>query len=149
MSDGVKLIGYSSDEEMIFGSYNQKLSELFAPFIKKKTTPKGGNKNKDSFKKYIQELNTTCCYCECIMDFHNGFKPNSATKDHIIPKHKGGKITKPCCFECNQEKGGLMLDSYIQMLEYNNQYLVGDPLIKNQIKIRNAKIIEFKISKIT
>lgn len=27
------------------------------------------------------------------------------TKDHVLPKSKGGSQTVPCCFECNQLKG--------------------------------------------
>ena len=56
-----------------------------------------------------------CCYCDIVMT-EPGRLPTSCTKEHVIPKHKGGKITKSCCYACNQEKGGLMLHSYIQML---------------------------------
>lgn len=51
-----------------------------------------------------------CCYCEIQLTEKN------YTREHVISKHKGGKVIKPCCRDCNQEKGGLILHSYIQML---------------------------------
>jgi len=69
--------------------------------------------------KWVRNVNgelvpPTCCYCAIEL---NGL---TYTRDHIVPRIKGGKDTKgnlrPCCYECNQEKGGLMLHSYIQML---------------------------------
>jgi len=67
-----------------------------------------------------------CCYCEIPLSEKN------FTKEHVIPKRVGGKIIKPCCKDCNAEKGGLMLNSYIVFLNSL------DYSVRNQIKIKNA-----------
>ena len=50
--------------------------------------------------------NDKCCYCNRTFD-----KKNKATKEHIVPKSKGGDSTlknlKPCCFECNSLRSNL------------------------------------------
>lgn len=74
----------------------------------------------------------TCCYCEIKLNGNNG------SKEHIIPKHRGGKITRPCCKDCNTEKGGLMLHSYIQFLNLKMLEVTGIELQKLQTKIANA-----------
>lgn len=52
-----------------------------------------------------------CCYCN--RPFREGLE---GTKEHIIPKSKGGtnklKNLKPCCFECNQLKSNLDLKQF-------------------------------------
>lgn len=80
-----------------------------------------------------------CCYCETPLN-----KGINYTKEHIVPINrggKGGKNIKPCCYSCNQEKGGLMLHSYIQMLNLQMLDVKGDELIKLQTKIKNANIL--------
>lgn len=52
-----------------------------------------------------------CFYCN--RPFREGLAP---TRDHIIPKSKGGtdslKNRKPCCFECNQLKSNLDMNQF-------------------------------------
>lgn len=76
-----------------------------------------------------------CCYCNEYLDRKN------CTREHFIPKHKGGKIIIPACSECNNEKGGLMPVSYLHLLELLledvNLSLVNK--YKIETKIKNVK----------
>lgn len=87
-----------------------------------------------------------CCYCEINLNSDN------YSKEHVIPKHKGGTIIKPCCKECNFEKGGMMLSSYIKIL--NKQLLilkrkyVHSQYLKLTVKIKNAKLIQIELQKL-
>lgn len=76
-----------------------------------------------------------CCYCEIELDKF------TCTREHVIPKHRGGKIIIPCCGECNGEKGGLMLHSYIQILCCKDFKHNDHGFEKNQIKIKNCNEI--------
>lgn len=82
-----------------------------------------------------------CCYCEIKLTKEAVTDPTHKTKEHVIPRHKGGKFVKTACYECNQEKGGLMLHSYIQMLNYQLSDKTGDELVKLQTKIKNTNRI--------
>ncbi len=86
-----------------------------------------------------------CCYCEVKLTKPDNSSATSKTKEHIIPKHKGGNIIRHACYECNQEKGGLMLHSYIQFLNYRLMEVSPDQLIKLQTKIKNANKIAKEI----
>jgi 5-methylcytosine-specific restriction endonuclease McrA len=55
-----------------------------------------------------------CCYCEIKL-----YLALNYSRDHIIPKSKGGKGDKnlrPCCCHCNGEKGDMHLKQYIELL---------------------------------
>ena len=69
--------------------------------------------------------NDKCCYCD--RPFREGLE---GTKEHIIPKAKGGTDTlsnlTPCCFECNQ------LRSNLDMKQFKTT-------VWNVIKILNGK----------
>ena len=63
--------------------------------------------------------NDRCCYCNRPFD-----KKNKATKEHILPKSKGGDNTlknlMPCCFECNNIRSDLTYKEFkavIRMLK--------------------------------
>lgn len=80
-----------------------------------------------------------CCYCEISLT------PINRTREHVIPKRVGGKIIMPCCRKCNEEKGGLMLHSYIQLLNLQLSDAKGDKETLIQIKIKNANRIAIEI----
>lgn len=83
-----------------------------------------------------------CCYCECLLTDEN------RTRDHVIPRSRGGKAgknIKPCCAECNVEKGNMMLHTYIYVLNLQLLEKSGDDLKKLQTKIENANIIAKEI----
>lgn len=79
-----------------------------------------------------------CCYCEISLT------QEKYTREHLIPKDRGGKDTKanlrPCCAECNSEKSNMLLHTYIQFL--NLLWVEAKPgtgeYIKLQTKIINA-----------
>jgi hypothetical protein len=51
-----------------------------------------------------------CPYCFIAMDLYGpGLRP---TKDHVIPRSKGGRETIWCCYTCNQIKGDMMPDEW-------------------------------------
>lgn len=56
----------------------------------------------------------TCCYCL------KEFPIADATRDHKIPKSRGGKTTPEnivvCCEKCNSQKGALTPDEYAQWM---------------------------------
>jgi len=59
-----------------------------------------------------------CFYCGCSYFKDNGKKLMTAqSRDHVIPKSRGGKNNKEnivmCCVECNKQKGSLMPDSFL------------------------------------
>lgn len=80
-----------------------------------------------------------CCYCETYLT------PQNRTKEHVIPKRVGGKIIKPCCRNCNEEKGGLMLHSYIQLLNLQLSDAKPNEIQRIQTKIKNANNIAIEL----
>lgn len=62
---------------------------------------------------WCQDTSIYCCYCG---------KPFSGTvictKDHVIPKSKGGSSLpankRNCCRQCNHEKADLFLEQYLE-----------------------------------
>jgi hypothetical protein len=87
-----------------------------------------------------------CCYCEVELTTRHISDPTHRTREHVVPKSRGGKIIMAACFECNQEKGNLMLHSYIQMLNYKLHDYKGELLSKLQTKIKNANKIAKQLS---
>ena len=77
-----------------------------------------------------------CCYCEIPLT------EKTFTKEHVVPKRVGGNILMECCYDCNNEKGGLMIHSYIQLLCYKE--CSGVDFEINQTKIKNANEIAKK-----
>ncbi len=101
-------------------------------------------------KKFIKS--NTCCYCEVELTETRPPSlaiPTTQTKEHLFPRHAGGKNggnnIRLACFECNQQKGGLMLHSYIQLLNMEMLDKSGPDLIKLQTKIKNANFIAKQI----
>lgn len=52
---------------------------------------------------------TDCAYCGRKMVRNTETHP---TRDHVIPRSKGGRITVLCCLTCNQIKGDMMPDEW-------------------------------------
>ena len=81
---------------------------------------------------------STCCYCNReMMPFQLlGKRPHplSITDEHLIPRSRGGtnrsQNIKYCCYQCNQEKGGLTPCEYLYMLKH----------LRSADGLRNAKI---------
>lgn len=123
----------------LFNSFNRHKIEYIGivfsiPAKEVKLQPKTSGKL--PFKKDIKPGFFICCYCETPLTMEN------YTKEHLIPKVRGGRDTKenlkPCCVDCNTEKGGLMLHSYIQLLNLKLLDYKGELLIRLQTKIANA-----------
>lgn len=97
-------------------------------------------------KKNVIDGAYTCCYCNIELTKEN------YTREHIIPKDRGGKDSAsnllPCCFECNNEKDNLMLHSYIQLLNYKMADVKenSEDYITLQVKIINANNIAASLS---
>lgn len=50
-----------------------------------------------------------CAYCERLLIPNTSTHP---TRDHVIPKSKGGRATVWCCTKCNNAKGDMMPDEW-------------------------------------
>lgn len=92
----MKLIGYNSD--YAYGDLQKEIYNLVQG--KKHRNKKLSHKPKSGH----------CCYCCIELNKHN------YTRDHIYPKSLGGRVTKPCCKACNQEKGNKTLIEYAQFI---------------------------------
>lgn len=57
-----------------------------------------------------------CPYCGDKMDKHGDTHTSLPSRDHVIPRSKGGKITIAVCGRCNNEKRDMMPDEYIATL---------------------------------
>lgn len=64
-----------------------------------------------------------CYYCHQPMEWDDPTSPFFRTRDHKIPKSRGGDRRKwgpnsvPACFECNQEKGRMTHEEYFEFRE--------------------------------
>lgn len=64
-----------------------------------------------------------CTYCKRKMVAWTELHP---TKDHVIPASRGGNVTVPCCYQCNQMKADAMPDEWEAfMLENPSWWLTG------------------------
>lgn len=58
-----------------------------------------------------------CLYCGTqLTSSLDTTSPVSETKDHVIPKCRGGAFTVKVCRQCNGEKGNLTLNEYRAVL---------------------------------
>jgi 5-methylcytosine-specific restriction endonuclease McrA len=59
--------------------------------------------------------------------------PNGRTRDHLIPKVRGGKAvpdnTVNCCVNCNQDKGRLTSNEFKAIMMYRQGMIGDDELI--------------------
>lgn len=131
-----KVYSFHDDTDFL-KEYDIPVSELFKPFIKEKKQYSVVKGSHVQVKK--KDFGLSCCYCECILTGEN------YTREHVIPRRVGGKIIKPCCRDCNQEKGGLMLKSYIQLLNLKLMESSGYSLRILQTKIKNANLLAIEI----
>jgi hypothetical protein len=76
-----------------------------------------------------------CYYCG--KDISN---PRLRTKDHITPKSRGGRITCPCCHECNQLKGNLKFEEYRCIVAFRNGLIPIE--ILQQIRFKGEELID-------
>ena len=81
--------------------------------------------------------NTHCYYCGDALDEY------SRTIDHILPKSKGGVLSKKnkvyCCMQCNQLKGDKTPDEF---LEFMGGYLLAMRKELQLVLARNEKIFK-------
>jgi hypothetical protein len=57
--------------------------------------------------KLTYRARSACSYCG---------RPCFATKDHVVPRHRGGQMTLDACRECNTAKGSLSLAEWLKTL---------------------------------
>jgi len=77
-------------------------------------------------------MTALCYYCGCTLGHYRVHKgepmpSNTATRDHLQPRIRGGKgpgNKVDCCLKCNQDKGSLTLDEYIVVLQYRRNRAV-------------------------
>lgn len=75
---------------------------------------------KELFKKY----NGKCFYCEQRVSTSSQCLRPLGTIDHYIPLSRGGTHSKEnlvlACFPCNQDKGNMMPDEFVNKFLKNN-----------------------------
>lgn len=58
------------------------------------------------------------CGCELVRRWTGRMPTNAYTRDHMIPRSRGGKglrgNTVPCCRRCNQRKGNMTASEFIR-----------------------------------
>lgn len=60
-----------------------------------------------------------CFYCRRPLESTSSTTGLGATKDHFIPRHKGGRKTVWCCRFCNELKGGKSYQTWLLfMIDY-------------------------------
>lgn len=81
----------------------------------------------------------TCAYCGCTMQSKQPARPQGmprkawrgllysvrfSTRDHVVPKSKGGQGTVRVCQICNREKYNMSLDEYrmVRLLRYGKLF---------------------------
>ena len=69
-----------------------------------------------------------CFYCNRLVVSHTVRKhqvqpPDHRTKDHLVPKARGGSETVVACSACNNDKGGLTVDEYRVVHAYRRNQL--------------------------
>ena len=57
-----------------------------------------------------------CHYCKRQLTAPNDRARTAATRDHVIPKHMGGKRTVACCRQCNSLKGPLHIAAWRRVM---------------------------------
>jgi hypothetical protein len=57
-----------------------------------------------------------CYYCKRMLTAPTDRARTAATRDHIVPKHMGGRRTVPCCRQCNSLKGPLSIDAWRRIM---------------------------------
>lgn len=84
-------------------------------------------------RKLVRHLRRTankgrCAYCKMPFNAANPHSPNYPTKDHKVPKSRGGMSGADnlvwACRRCNQEKGDMTVSEY---REYTERCLSGMP----------------------
>ncbi len=149
---GQRLIYLSGGKRIYFKTSKSK--DYFEQVLKAKDVVFIGETNyvhgENNFEIKIKQsciTNLKCVYCETALISGSNTLSNSKTKDHVIPRHKGGRVVRWCCLACNQEKGGLMLHSYIQLLNLKIGDAKGSDIDLLQIKIKNANKLAIEINK--
>lgn len=76
-----------------------------------------------------------CFFCKKILS------QEQVTKDHLIPTSRGGSNTrvnlKPCCYECNIEKGNMMWYVYIMLRIFQNRITSIKKMLSHILNILN------------
>ena len=96
--------------------------------------------SKDKKKQISMKNLGNCVYCGDI----------ATTKDHVIPKSRGGKTTLPCCLRCNAAKSDLPLSKFLQKVKNDAPIFYGKALSSaDKLKIINGinYVISLKILK--
>lgn len=70
-----------------------------------------------------------------------------ATRDHIIPKSRGGGLDPTivwCCMECNQEKGALTIEEYRVVKAFRYGYISRNLSLLDEFKFHGEYDVKAK-----
>jgi hypothetical protein len=63
-----------------------------------------------------------CTYCRRTLTPRADGGPLAHTRDHVVPRSKGGAKTVPACYVCNNIKGDMMPDEWIAYMAANPKW---------------------------
>jgi 5-methylcytosine-specific restriction endonuclease McrA len=70
-----------------------------------------------------------CCYCEVKL------RRDTKTREHVVPRSRGGIETLPCCKACNNSRGKMALQEWGET-RFVQQHPFGSVILRNIAKIR-------------
>lgn len=82
-----------------------------------------------------------CPYCLRTLEqrFTQG-RPVSTfpTRDHVVPKSLGGRITIICCVRCNNQKGDMMPDEWLDCIQVTRPHALDSATRAIAAALRNT-----------
>lgn len=88
-----------------------------------KPRPKRASKRPEKRSARAFRVNKPCPYCRRAMTYRvPGLEP---TRDHVIPKSKGGTKIIVACWTCNNVKGDMLPDVWERFMMENPEWWIG------------------------
>ncbi len=87
-------------------------------------TPRELHREQAKLRRQMAEAqNWRCCYCGCEMVDTQSYHPRYATREHIVPRSKGGAEFDPdnlvvACRSCNTGRGDAMWPEHFAVTEF-------------------------------
>lgn len=93
-----------------------------------------------TLEKHYKEQGSCCYYCGDPVEF------SLITRDHIVPKIKGGTLANNslfACFKCNSTKSALELEEFRQVVLKRLVSMIKS-IVKNNFKVTQSTIDKFR-----
>jgi 5-methylcytosine-specific restriction endonuclease McrA len=70
------------------------------------------------------------------------------TKDHVLPKSRGGKETLPACLRCNSAKGNMYLADFLRVFTHTKENLKYRVIFNRHFKEEDKTLLIENINKL-